>query len=974
MTEPEFERDLRVLAERLTIELGNSSLVPMTLQAIRDRAPDERLTLAFLLQLAEMSPSLLAEALRDQRRADDLIFCLGGSELIATGLITSGVEWVSLLDQARLQNSSSSADSPPIEFASTEMLGAFKQRTLLRIAIRDLLGRAAVSETVKEMSWLADACIHGALTIASRESQNVVRANEFCVLAMGKLGANELNLSSDVDLVYLFDDDDPAHLEWAQHFGKKLTGIISMHCFRVDMRLRPGGRVAPLVSSVAGSLGFYESFGQTWERAALLRARPVAGAIPVGQRLITELARFIYRSYLDFDTIRELRAMKRQIEDELRSPDLIQRNIKLGYGGIRELEFIVQALVLIYGGRDPRLRTANTLAALERLESCGYMAESVASALHDAYLFLRNVEHKLQVAAGLQTHTLPTDPVALRVLAARLGYGKDHDAVSRFERDLRSHRELVAEQFRQMLSGDDHESRTQPPPLAQEAWKAALDPLASAPILEQIGFPRATESARNLELLARGPVHASLSERRREALERLGPILLEELRGLPDPDLALMNLASFMMAVGARTSFLALLEQHPATRRVLLRLFASSTYLSTLFIQHPEMIDTLVRSDLAKVRRPQSELAAELRAILAASADFESRLNALRVFRHQEFLRIAIADLAGEFEIEEVETELTILADTVVAAAMMQARLEVEQRAPISPELKLCAMAMGRLGAGQMTYNSDLDLIFIYHLPNEHAAEGRVAAARIVQKLIAILEAPTREGYAYKLDLRLRPSGNAGPLVSTLDGFREYHRLSSALWERQALVRGRVIAGDEWLSREVELERQTFVFRSGLKPQGVAEILSMRRRIENELGQESATKLNLKQGPGGLFDVDFLAQMMALRHGEDHAALRVRDTLSLLHAIAAARLMPSGEIESLLDDYRFLTKLENRLRIESDHAVSALPTALDALTPIARRTGYAASNAASELLAALRLRRARVRTIFDMCFARETVN
>jgi glutamate-ammonia-ligase adenylyltransferase len=283
-------------------------------------------------------------------------------------------------------------------------------------------------------------------------------------------------------------------------------------------------------------------------------------------------------------------------------------------------------------------------------------------------------------------------------------------------------------------------------------------------------------------------------------------------------------------------------------------------------------------------------------------------------------------------------------------------------------------MAMGRLGAGQMTYNSDLDLIFIYHLPNEHTAEGRVAAARIVQKLIAILEAPTREGYAYKLDLRLRPSGNAGPLVSTLDGFREYHRLSSALWERQALVRGRVIAGDEWLSREVELERQTFVFRGGLKPQGVAEILSMRRRIENELGQESATKLNLKQGPGGLLDVDFLAQMMALRHGEDHAALRVRDTLSLLHAIAEARLMPSGEIESLLDDYRFLAKLENRLRIESDHAVSALPTALDALTPIARKIGYITPNAAKELLTALRLRLARVRTIFDVCFARETVN
>jgi glutamate-ammonia-ligase adenylyltransferase len=302
---------------------------------------------------------------------------------------------------------------------------------------------------------------------------------------------------------------------------------------------------------------------------------------------------------------------------------------------------------------------------------------------------------------------------------------------------------------------------------------------------------------------------------------------------------------------------------------------------------------------------------------------------------------------------------------------MEQARGEVRQRVSIPLELRLCALAMGRLGASQMTYNSDLDLIFIYHLPDEQAAEGRVTAARIVQKLIAILEAPTREGYAYKLDLRLRPSGNSGPLVSNLEGFREYHRSSSALWERQALVRGRVIAGNESLGHQVELERQIFVYKSSLDSAGVTAIRAMRQRIEDELGRESPARLNLKQGPGGLVDIDFLAQMMALRYGEKYPALRARDTPSLLHAIGRANLMPFVEIESLSNDYRFLARLENRLRIESDHAVSALPTAMDALTPIARRAGYSGAHAATELLDDLKLRRTRIRTIFDACFARE---
>jgi glutamate-ammonia-ligase adenylyltransferase len=798
-------------------------------------------------------------------------------------------------------------------------------------------------------------------------------AGDFCVLAMGKLGARELNLSSDIDVVYLYDSRNAADgAESARRLGELLTELLA-GCFRVDLRLRPGGRSAPLVTSLDGALGFYQSLGQTWERAALLRARPVAGAVALGQRLIDELLRFVFRRYLDFETLRQLRAMKRRIEAELRSPALIERNIKLGYGGIRELEFIVHALALIYGGRDPRIRTEQTVDALERLGGHGYLPVERAQALVRAYLFLRDVEHKLQVTAALQTHTLPAEDRAIRVLAARMGFGKDSGAAARFIDALKRHRTLVAAQFRDTLAGgDDAAPRQRVSAAADAAWRAAVDPESALLYLDALGYSDPAESVAHLEFLARGPAHAPASPRRREFLDRLGPLLLDEMASLPDPDLALMNLASFMAAIGARTSFLALLEEHPSTRRVLLRLFASSRHLSTIFIRHPDMLDTLVRSDLVHLRRDTADLRRELGGILAACPDFESRLDALRAFRHQEFLRVAIADLGGSLELSDVEHELTALAETVLRAALDMARTEVAARQPAAAVLAMCAIAMGRLGAAEMSYNSDLDLIFVFDDAGGAASSGREVAARIVHKLIAILESRTAEGYAYKLDLRLRPSGNQGPVVTPLDGFIQYHQKSSAVWERQALIRGRVIAGDAGLGAKVEVARTRFVFGRGLRDAELAEIVAMRARMEREIGAENRSRLNLKQGPGGLVDVEFLTQILALRYGKDIVALRERATAPLIRALGESGVLARDEAELLEHDYRFLARLENRLRIESDQPAWAVPTDPASLTPLARRMGFDGADAARQLLDELEMRRARIRGLFERTVAAES--
>ncbi|HEY9157396.1 bifunctional [glutamate--ammonia ligase]-adenylyl-L-tyrosine phosphorylase/[glutamate--ammonia-ligase] adenylyltransferase [Candidatus Binatus sp.] len=973
---------LAVLAKRLRDRLGNDRLAQQALAAVEERAPDDQLALAFLLKLAEDSAAALKGVLRDRAAGSDLVFCLGSSELIATELSLAGPGWAKIFLDARVQTidglvaamrQERARIDAPDRHGAAAVLGRFMRATMVQVAIADLLDRLSAGETALAMSELADQCIGTALELATGFLGG--RAGEigrFCILAMGKLGARELNLSSDVDLVYLHaSSGSPDSSEAASRLGEWFTEILSAGCFRIDLRLRPGGRSAPLVTPIEGAINYYESVGQTWERAALLRARPVAGALEIGHQLRAELNHFVFRSYLDFDTLRQLRAMKRQIEAELKTPAMIERNIKLGRGGIRELEFIVQALTLIYGGRDPRLRTEQTVGALEKLDSLGYLPSKRARELSDAYLFLRDVEHKLQIVAGLQTHVLPADDDGMRALAARMGFGKGPGALEKFSEQLKSHRALVATQFRETLAGGEEESTRSVSGAAESAWRSALDPDTSTRYLRELGFARADESARQLELLAHGPSHAPTSPRRRELLERLGPMLIDEISRLPDPDLALMNLAEFIGAIGARTSFLALLEQHPATRRIVLRLFASSAYLSTIFIRHPDMLDTLVRSDLAATRRSPAELRDELAGLIAASPDFESKLDALRAFRHQEFLRIAIADLAGDLELFDVQRELTSLAETVLDEAMSLARIQTEARFPIPATMRLCAIAMGRLGASEMSYNSDLDLIFVYDDRAEVAAGSREIASRITQKLIAILESRTREGYAYKLDLRLRPSGNAGPLVTSLAGFRDYHRQSSAVWERQALVRARVITGDRELGREVEAARQEFVYGRGLTAAEVGEIAAMRRRMEKEIGAENKTRLNIKQGRGGLVDVEFLAQMMALSHGHRSPELRVRDTMGLLEALDGLHLLTPADAAVLEDGYRFLSRLENRLRIESDQPAWAVPTSVVALRPLARRMGFEGRSGAARMLAELAQRRDRIRAIFERYFAAE---
>jgi [glutamine synthetase] adenylyltransferase / [glutamine synthetase]-adenylyl-L-tyrosine phosphorylase len=880
------------------------------------------------------------------------------------------------------------------------LLRRHKRRQVLRIGARDLLGLASVVETVRELSALAE----GATEVAVRHAQlQVAReygsfdpadALRFVVLGMGKLGGEELNFSSDIDLVYLFtggrressggERGAAAGARFATRVAEIVTRTLSEvteegFVFRVDLRLRPEGQNGPIVNSLAAAITYYESLGQTWERAAMLKARPIAGDRDLGRSFLEEIAPFIYRRFLDFDTVEEIEAMKRRV-DGSRSRERLDRDVKLGPGGIREVEFIAQALQLVHGGRDQRLRSRSTLATLRALADLGLLDRSESASLSEAYLFLRDVEHKLQIVHERQTQVIPQDAEEERLLARRLGYHLGAAAaaedratsaeVGRFRADLARHRAAVRSSFESTFLGARSEIRRE----AEEDVVALLETLERDPTaqarLAAMGFADPPAAVANLLRLRDGPPFAPASARRKKALFALAPALLRAIRKASDPDQALAHMAELISAIGARTSFLALLEQNPETLRLLVGLFGASRYLSNFFLRHPELLDSLVRADLAVVRKDRASLEAGLASLLAAADDYETELDTLRRFHHEELLRIGVNDIHGLLDASQVEEDLSLLADVCLGGALDIARRALAERHG-QPPGRFAMIGMGKLGRRALSYNADLDLIFVYD-GSQDAASGigvHEYTTKLAQRLMVVLQLTTREGYVYKIDTRLRPSGSHGPLVTSLEAFREYHRTSSALWERQALVSARGTAGDRSLIAEVESVTESFVYGRSLTDDDVAEIARLRARMEHELARESAGRWDLKTGRGGLIDVEFVTEMLQLRHGHDHPRVRRRRTEEALDALRAEHLLDAEHHRTLLDGYRFLRRVESRLRIERDQAVHALDPGDPKLAALARRLGYDAPDAAARLLRDLASTRDNVRAVYEEYFA-----
>lgn len=957
------------------------------------------------------SPRLLA----------DLLFVLGASQFLATVLLSHGLDWEQIFltslqagakaTEAHLSSLRARLMEKATEEAFLRELRLYRNEEFFRIGIKDLLDCASVEETTLELTTLAEAALQvtyeqvrqrlrDAYGEVWTEGEGERRPAGFVVLGMGKLGGQELNFSSDIDLVYLYERDGEkssggkkGRLDPREFFTKLALGITRAlgdlafggRVFRVDLRLRPDGVNGPVVNSLPNALLYYESWGQTWERSTFIKARPVAGEKELGELFLEEVFPFIYRRYLDFATVEDIKEMKARVQRSLPADPRKGINVKLGRGGIREIEFFTQVLQLIHGGKDPRVREKNTLKALDRLIEGRYTSVPEGEALQDAYRFLRNVEHRLQIYQDRQTHTLPTNEEDICTLARRLRYHlkNSRDTRERFWKDLHRHTAAVQEAFIHLFHAPQEEIRKQ----ADEELAALLRELhyeeRTLWRLQQLGFHNLTESYQHLRLLHDGPLHSPSSPRRKKILYTLAPALVSEICHSADPDLALCHMASFIATIGARSSFLSLLLENPSTLRVLVGLFGTSEYLSQFFLRHPELLDSLVRVDLVQVDKDRATMAAELSSGLAASSLYEERLDILRRYRNEEFLRIGINDIHGLLDFAAVSRQLSHLAEVSLEGAYHSALAALlAQHRTGTPPGRLAIIGMGKLGAQELNYNSDLDLIFIYQpfdsaqdRPEErHAPPGLTAHeffTKLAQRLITTLQVQTREGYVYKIDTRLRPSGRAGSLVSSLDAFANYHQTSSQLWERQALIKARAVAGDAGLGTQVEKVIEGYVYGSSLTPQEAAEIHRLRMRMEEELAQERKGRLNIKTGRGGIVDIEFLVQMLQLRHGCRMPRLRERGTLSALEALRASSILATGDFTLLSQGYRFLRTLENRLRIERDQPVEALERDGEKLLTLARRMGYNGEDAAHQLLRDYQKHQEEIRGCYTRWFGKE---
>ena len=822
-------------------------------------------------------------------------------------------------------------------------------RTLssLRLIWRDVVKLDSVEQTLAGTSDLAETALRIALSAIEASvlvSHGEIRSEDgrpqsLTVLALGKLGGSELNFSSDVDLIFAYAQqgvsDGPRALDADAYYariGQRLIALLGEttpdgFCYRVDMRLRPFGASGRLALSFAAMEQYYQSEGRDWERYAWVKARAVAGDISGGERLLQTLRPFVYRRYLDYTALDGLREMKALIAAEVERRELAD-DLKLGPGGIREIEFLAQALQLIRGGREPALRQRALLPALSALAEAGHLPLPTAQRLAEAYRFLRRLENRLQMLADQQVHALPEDALTRLRIATALDY-PDWFAL---RTDLDRHREFVAEEFERLLASRKHAPATGD---LAEYWRAlgedGADPAVErqrTDALAAAGFVRVDALHAALRDFARGPALRALSARARTRLDRILPKLLQAAADSAAPDVALPRLLALLQAIARRGSYLALLDEQPAALQRLVQICANSALLAERVAAHPLLLDEMLDVRAAGAAPTRHSLAIERDHLLDAAgadstnADAEAQLHALAEFRQSVSFRIGLALLNERQDAIATARQLAWLAEAVLAGVLRIARCEVARRADSDMRNDgLALIGYGSLGGEELGFGSDLDLVFLHagaHAGDDAAAD--VAAetsrrhARLAQKLVSLLGTTTPAGRLYEVDVRLRPDGAKGLLVSSVEGFADYQRTRAWTWERQALLRARGVCGDAHTLAAFERVRREALLQSRDAAILRSDVIAMRMRMRGELDRSQAREggamaFDLKQGEGGLVDLEFLLQWAALAHAEAMPELLdARTTPTLIDALATRSLLDADQAAALRSAHALLLR------------------------------------------------------------------
>ncbi|MCB1772450.1 MAG: bifunctional [glutamate--ammonia ligase]-adenylyl-L-tyrosine phosphorylase/[glutamate--ammonia-ligase] adenylyltransferase [Gammaproteobacteria bacterium] len=818
----------------------------------------------------------------------------------------------------------------------------FRQQEMLRITWRDLGGLCQLEETLEDLSELADVCVRQALDVLSGWATarlGVPRGADgaeqhLIVIGMGKLGARELNLSSDIDLVFCYPErgrtDGARGLDNEQFFtrlGRQLITALSRQTadgfvFRVDMRLRPFGDSGPLVSSYDAMEHYYHSQARDWERYAMVKARALTGSATDIEALMQMLHGFVYRRYIDFGVIESIRDMKRMIEKEL-SRKGMGANIKLGQGGIREIEFIGQAFQLVRGGREREFQVRSIQRVLDRLGRRGILPEYAVRDLQAAYRFLRMTENRIQAWRDEQTHMLPTGDEGRARLAVSMGFA----GWAEFEQVLSRHRRHVHEQFGHVFAAPQAEPTSQESPLAS-VWLAddAEDPQALA-ALRQAGYVQPEEVLGRLHEYRDSAVVRGLPTRGRNKLDQLMPSLVEASAQADAPDVTIERLLQLIAAIARRTAYLDLLVENPLALSQLVRLAGESSWVVSQLIRQPLLLDELL--DPRRLYSPLhgDALRTELDTLLESVAedDLEQEMERLRQFAQGNRLRVAAADIAGAIPLMVVSDYLTEIAEVTLQRVQASSLRDLAAKYGAPGRLDgmttgFAIVGYGKLGGIELGYASDLDLVFLHGSADLNAmTDGRrsvaneVYYARLGQRVIHMLTTVMPSGVLYEADMRLRPNGNSGQLVTSLKTFESYQDNDAWTWEHQALVRARAIAGDPAVIARFNAIRHRVLCRERDPAVLLDDVVSMRARMREGLDRSNDEQFHIKHGVGGLVDIEFIVQYAVLRWAHSHPDLTDwTDNARLLERLARHRLLPELAAEQLWNAYQLYRGVVHR--------------------------------------------------------------
>lgn len=838
-------------------------------------------------------------------------------------------------------------------------LRQFRREVQFRIIWRDLLRWADLAETVAATSAFADTCIEGALHWLYEDACDQSGTpygpdpvtgedapQKMVVLGMGKLGGRELNVSSDIDLIFAFPDKGETrggrrsvdNQTFFIRLGQRLIQALDQitadgFVFRVDMRLRPYGQSGALALSFAALEAYYQDQGRDWERYAMVKARVVAGDQAAGKVLMETLRPFVYRKYIDFSAFESLRSMKAMIGREVRRKGL-ENNIKLGSGGIREIEFVVQAFQLIRGGRDRELQQRELLVILKELEELELLPPNVVKELKEAYVFLRNLEHALQGMADKQTQLLPEDELN----KARVALIMDFDDWQSCESALEAHRQRVATHFANIIAteDDDEEGAGALEEGWQELWLAELDEEASVRWLADHGYEDALGSYTLLRELRENRTVQTLQTQGRRRLNQFMPMLLDALTQVDNPSETLSRVLQLVEAILRRTAYMVLLLENPGACTQLVSLCSESPWIAQQLAETPLLLDELLNAESLYHPPAKAELQDDLRQqmLRIPFEDLEEQMESLRHFKKAHLLRLAASELKGTLPLMKVSDYLTWLAEVVldhvvnVAFSNLVSRHGYPKRADGSVcETDFAIIGYGKLGGIELGYTSDLDLVFVHGADPELATDGEksidnaVFYTRLGQRIVHILNTQTPSGLLYEVDMRLRPSGNSGLLVSTLHAFEKYQRSEAWTWEHQALARARGVAGCRETLEAFESIRHDILCQSRGREKLRQTVVDMREKMRTSLGTPESRQqevFHIKHDTGGIVDIEFLVQYLMLANCADHPELtQWSDNIRQMEALGQVGVMSVADTEKLRDVFIALRSTIHRRALQN---------------------------------------------------------